>query len=110
MSNIPIHVEYNQGLKSLGDLLSGVERPGDFFASGRFELPMPKVEVEGVGVLSFPVPSFQIQEIIQRAARAPYGRGEDTILDTDIRRVWQVRAGNMRVGGFPPMKTVEKLF
>lgn len=60
---------------------------------------MPKVEVEGVGVLSFPVPAAQIEEIIQQAVRAPYGRGEETILDTSGRDVWQLTPAKVRLGG-----------
>jgi len=99
MSNIPVRVGYNHELKPLENLLSKVERPGDFFVSGNLEAPMPKVEVEGVGVLSFPVPAAQIREVIQQAVLAPYGRGEETILDTSVRKVWQLAAEKVRVGG-----------
>jgi hypothetical protein len=67
VATIPVRVDYNHELKPLEDLLSGVERPGDFFVSGKLEAPMPKVEVEGVGVLSFPVPAAQIKEIIPQS-------------------------------------------
>lgn len=99
MATIPVRVDYNHELKPLEDLLSGVERPGDFFVSGNLEAPMPKVEVEGVGVLSFPVPATQIKEIIRQAVRAPYGRGEETILDTSVRNVWQLTPAKVRLGG-----------
>jgi len=99
MANIPVRVDYNHDLKPLEDLLSGVQRPGDFFVSGNLEAPMPKVEVEGAGVLSFPVPAAQIKEIIQQAIRAPYGRGEETILDTSVRNVWQLTPATVRLGG-----------
>jgi len=99
VATIPVRVDYNHELKPLEDLLSGVERPGDFFVSGKLEAPMPKVEVEGVGVLSFPVPAAQIKEIIPQAVRAPYGRGEDTILDTSVRNVWQLTPAKVRLGG-----------
>jgi len=61
--------------------------------------PMPKVEVEGVGVLSFPVPPIQIAELIRQATRAPYGRGEATILDESVRKVWQLPPEKVRLGG-----------
>jgi hypothetical protein len=99
MANDPVQVEYNQSLKPLEDVLSKVERPGDFFVRGSLEAPMPTVEVEGVGVLSFPVPASQTEAVIRQAVRAPYGRGEDTILDTGVRKVWQAPAGKTRVRG-----------
>ena len=36
-------------------LLASVDRPGDFCAHGRLLAPMPRLEVEGAGTLSFPV-------------------------------------------------------
>jgi 2-oxoglutarate-Fe(II)-dependent oxygenase superfamily protein len=99
MTDDSIHVEYNQSLKQLEVLLCGVERPGDFFVSGAVEIPMPRVDVEGVGVLSFPVPPTQIAALIQGSTRAPYGRGEQTLLDESVRRVWQLPPDKVRLGG-----------
>jgi len=99
MPNPPVRVEYNQTLKPLEDVLSKVKRPGDFFVDGSLEVPMPTVEVDGVGVLSFPVAAAQVKAIIRQAVRAPYGRGEATLLDTSVRKVWQVSAENARVRG-----------
>ena len=99
MTHDSIDVEYNQDLQPLEELLCGVERAGDFFVSGTVEMPMPKVEVEGVGVLSFPVPSTQIAALVQHATRAPYGRGQYTILDESVRKVWQLPPSKLRLGG-----------
>ncbi len=90
---------YNHGLKPLETLLGGVRRPGNFFAQGALDLPMPRVEIEGAGVLSFPVPVAQIREVIRQAVRAPYGRGGETLLDESVRRVWQLPPDRMRLGG-----------
>ena len=99
MADDSIRIEYNQDLKPLEQLLSGVKRAGGFFVNGAAEIPMPKVEVEGVGVLSFPVPPAQIAALIQHAARAPYGRGEETILDESVRKVWQLPPDKVTLGG-----------
>ena len=94
-----IEVEYNRELKPLEAVLSGVKHPGDFFVCGAIEIPMPRVEVEGAGTLSFPIPDAQIAAMVRRAKRAPYGRGEDTIVDTSVRNVWQIAPGKVRIGG-----------
>ena len=94
-----IEIEYNQELKPLEAVLSGVKQPGDFFISGTTEIPMPRVEVEGAGTLSFPVPDAQIASIVRRAERAPYGQGEETIVDTSVRNVWQISPGKVKIGG-----------
>ena len=96
MSNERISIEYNDALKPLEAVLAGVKRAGDFLVHGTFELPMPKVEVEDVGVLSFPVPGTQVAALIQQAVRAPFGRGEETILDMSVRKVWQLPSPTCR--------------
>ena len=90
---------YNRSLKTLESLIAGVQRPGDFCVHGALALPMPMVEVAGIGLLSFPLPQQQIAALIDAAERAPYGRGEQTVLDTSVRRVWQVDAARLRIGG-----------
>jgi hypothetical protein len=94
-----IEIEYNRQLKPLEAVLSGVKQPGDFFVCGTLEMPMPRIEVEGAGTLSFPVPDAQIAAIVQRAERAPYGKGGDTIVDTSVRKVWQIAPAKVRIGG-----------
>ena len=99
MSDEGIHVPYNRDLKKLEKLLSGVRRPGDFYVEASFEVALPRVEVAGVGTLSFPVPEAQVRQIIAQATRAPFGRGEATILDESVRKVWQLPSDKVRLGG-----------
>jgi hypothetical protein len=106
MSNEGISVPYNSDLKALEQVLENVRRPGDFFAQGSLETPMPRIEVEGVGLISFPVPDAQIGQLIQQATRAPFGRGEETLRDESVRKTWQMPASMVRVGG----KSWEKTF
>ena len=94
-----IEVEYNKELRPLEAVLSRVKQPGDFFVCGSVEMPMPRVEVAGAGALSFPVPEAQIAAIVRRAKRAPYGRGQATIVDTSVRNVWQVAPDKVKLGG-----------
>jgi hypothetical protein len=109
MASDRISVPYNCDLKPLENLLAGVRRPGDFFVEGSLETPMPRVEVEGVGLLSFPVPQTQIEQVIRHADRAPYGRGEETIVDESVRKVWQLPANQVRIGGKSWEKTFSQL-
>ncbi len=109
MASDDIEVPYNKDLGPLEDLLAGVKRPGDFFVEGSLEAPMPRVEVEAAGVLSFPVPDAQIQSIIRQAVRAPYGRGEETILDESVRKVWQLAPDKVSIGGKSWASTFEQI-
>jgi hypothetical protein len=51
MANQRIAVPYNHNLKRLEALLAGVKRAGDFFVRGSLDAPIPRVEIDGVGVL-----------------------------------------------------------
>lgn len=90
---------YSRLLAPLESLLAGVKRPGGFCVHGALALPMPMVQVDGIGLLSFPLPPAQIGALIAVAERAPYGRGEQTVVDTAVRRVWQIDAARVRISG-----------
>ena len=99
MAHDTIEVGYNHDLESLELLLASVNRPGSFFVEGSQELPMPKIVVEGVGILAFPLQEDQIKKLIEQAVRAPFGRGEETIVDTTVRKVWQLAPEKVEISG-----------
>ena len=94
-----IDIEYNMDNSPLEKLLLSINRPGDFYAHGRMFVPMPKLEVENIGVLSFPVSEAQIRALINTAERAPYGKGTDTLVDTTVRDCWQIDGMSIDMGG-----------
>ena len=79
--------------------INAVERPGDYCTHGKVECAMPRLEVESVGTIAFPVQPAQIASLIEAADRAPYGRGSETVLDTSVRDCWQIDASKFTVGG-----------
>lgn len=83
----------------LATVLSTVSRPGDFFTSGTIEIPTPRLEVEGVGLIALPLLPQQATQLIAAAERAPYGRGEETLIDTEVRRTWQIAAEQVHIAG-----------
>ncbi|MCY4454405.1 MAG: 2OG-Fe(II) oxygenase [Immundisolibacterales bacterium] len=80
-------------------LLRSIDRPGDFCTHGRLFSPMPRLEVEGAGLLSFPIPEAQVRALIEMAERAPYGKGPDTLVDTSVRDCRQIDSGRVRLSG-----------
>ena len=80
-------------------LLLSVDRPGDFCTHGRLLAPMPRLEVEGAGALSFPVPEAQVRALIAAAERAPYGKGTETLVDRSVRDCWQIDPDQVRLAG-----------
>jgi hypothetical protein len=83
----------------LAALLSTVRRPGDFFISGTTEILAPRLEVDGVGLVALPLLPMQAEQLVAVAERAPYGRGGDTLVDTQVRRTWQIASERVRSGG-----------
>ncbi|MFU8803421.1 MAG: 2OG-Fe(II) oxygenase [Bradymonadaceae bacterium] len=74
----------------LAKLLSTVTRPGDYYATGTVVAPMPSIEVEGLGPLAFPLLPEQARRLMEVAEPAPYGRGDETLIDADVRRSRQI--------------------
>jgi hypothetical protein len=84
---------------TLAAALSTVHRPGDFFTAGIQEMLAPRLDVEGAGPIALPLLPVQAEQLIATAERAPYGRGEETLTDPDVRRTWQIAPGRVRIGG-----------
>src|SRR5262245_49697587 len=82
-----IMVEARQALQQL---LAGLGEASQFVAAGQLPAVLPGLEVKGIGPIGVPVTSADAKRIIGKASQAPYGRGEATIVDTDVRRVWQL--------------------
>ena len=79
--------------------LRSVERPGDFCVGGIREAFMPAVDVDGVGRIAFPIMPAQAERLVAIAEAAPYGRGEETVVDRGVRRTWQLDSAKVRIGG-----------
>lgn len=70
--------------------LAKIDRPGTFCTSGSAAAVMPGLEVGGIGAIGLPPAAGQIEELKQRCEQAPYGKGQDTLVDTAVRRVWRL--------------------
>ena len=103
-----VKVEYGTD-QALEELLQSIVRPGDFCAHGRLFAPMPRLEVDGTGPLSFPVPEAQVRALIAVAERAPYGKGLDTLVDTSVRDCWQIDSTRVRLSGKAWPDTLAKI-
>ena len=86
-------------VQDLADILKNVRRPGDFHATGRSEIFAPRLEVAGVGLVALPLLPAQAEQLVAVAEQAPYGRGSDTLIDTEVRRTWQIGADRVHIGG-----------
>jgi hypothetical protein len=84
---------------ALLDCLRSVERPVEFCVGGLREIFMPAIDAEGVGRIAFPLPAAQAEQLVAVAEAAPHGRGEETVLDRDVRRTWQIDSGRVQISG-----------
>lgn len=78
--------------KALIQALAKVDRPGDICTAGDLPLTMPGLEVEGLGLLRLPLAERQARKLIKCCQQAPYGKGSKTLVDTAVRRVWELDA------------------
>src|SRR5712671_2761582 len=80
-------------LEKLSKALSQIDRPGTFCVSGSAPAVLPGLEVEGLGPIGLPLTAEQANELKKRCEQAPYGKGDETLVDTSVRRVWQLKPG-----------------
>ena len=78
--------------QSIVDALKSVKRPGLYAAGGEIVMPSPAISLaeEPDIVLGLPLSEAQAKHLIELASRAPFGRGEQTIVDTSVRCTWQL--------------------
>ncbi len=72
------------------DALGKVDQPGTFCLSDDLPLVMPGLEVDGMGPVRLPLGKTQARKLIKLCHQAPYGKGTETLVDTDVRRVWEL--------------------
>ncbi len=96
MDSISTPKNFNSELEPL---IESIGRPGEYCAQGRLTCPMPRLEIDGIGMLSFPVPEFQARQLIELADQAPYGKGEQTLVDTSVRNCWEIAPEKFSLGG-----------
>lgn len=68
--------------------LKKIDRPGSFCVAGSVQAALPGLEVAGLGPIGLPLNAQQAKELKAVCEQAPYGKGEKTIVDTAVRRVW----------------------
>ena len=76
--------------KSLEDLLCSLGDSVRFVTSGSVSPALPGLTIKKIGPIGTPVSAADAKRMIAQAEQAPYGRGEKTILDANVRRVWQL--------------------
>ncbi|EFY95707.1 2OG-Fe(II) oxygenase superfamily protein [Metarhizium robertsii ARSEF 23] len=89
---------YDVGLMDdLLSALSSIKTPGSFASFGVLPQPPPAgLFVDNVGDITMPLSEVQARQLIAKARQAPYGKGSATIVDTAVRKTWELDSGQFR--------------
>jgi len=82
--------------QAIVDSLKSVKRPGFYTTGGEISMPLPSLSVGG-STLGLPLCTAQARELIEVASRAPFGKGEETIVDTSVRCTWQLNPSQFSI-------------
>lgn len=77
-------------LDKLRQALRTIDRPGSFCASGSARAVLPGLEAAELGSIGLPLSEKQAKELKKHCEQAPYGKGEETLVDPSVRRVWRM--------------------
>jgi len=91
------------------EIVQSIERPGDFYMSGTAEIPLPGLEIDGVGPVALPLLPAQARQLMDVAEQAPYGKGDQTLVDLAVRRTRQIDAADIRLTSKLWPKTLERI-
>ena len=63
-------------------------------------MPLPSISINTAPdiILGLPIDEIHAKSIIEVSARAPFGRGEETIVDTSVRCTWQLSPTQFNIG------------
>ena len=79
----------------ISDCLQQLKGSGKFASVNTAGFVLPGLNVEGAGEISFPIDEMQVERLKQSAKKAPFGKGSETLLDTDVRNSWEIDAEKM---------------
>ncbi len=77
-------------MTSIVEILKKVANTGKFATLGKLRGVLPGLCIKDIGEVAFPFIKEQAEKIITKCEQAPFGRGEETIVDTSVRNVWQM--------------------
>lgn len=76
-------------------VLDQIKGSGNYVTKGSHPIVIPGLIVANVPEISFPISAEQIELLIKQANKAPFGKGSKTIVDANIRSVWEIDAGKI---------------
>ena len=84
--------------RTLCSILQSVQQPGTFATGGEIPPFLPDIQVDNLGRIGLPLCRAQANELKGECEQAPYGRREETIVDTNVRNALQLDASKVKIG------------
>ena len=91
------------------EALEEIDRPAKFCSFGDRDFVMPGLEIKPLGTIGLPLSKPQTRELIEVCRQAPYGKGTDTVVDTEVRKVWELDANKIKFGNKKWMPFVDSI-
>lgn len=74
-------------------LSTKLDFPGAFsFNKIHLDAPNPSLKIQGLGTIGIPLSTHDAEAIKSKAQQAPFGMGEKTVIDTNVRDTWEIDA------------------
>jgi hypothetical protein len=66
-----------------------------YFHKTYTEFPNPILRLGSLGHIGLPLSSREAKHVIDRCVQAPFGQGERTLVDTNVRDTWEMDASQV---------------
>ncbi len=100
----------NRELKeSLINSISDIKGNGSYYCYGKMGYLIPKMKIDSKLDVSFPLLPETATKLIDHAQRAPYGKGHDTLIDTEVRNTWEIDGSKITFGNPDWKKLLNKI-
>lgn len=84
-------------MQPLLKILNTIEKTGSFCASAKIPPCFLGLEVNTIGAIALPLIPAQAEQLITQCQQAPFGRGEKTLVDTQVRSTWQLEPEQFKI-------------
>ncbi len=82
----------------LRHLISEVHASGSFAAFGTIDsFVNPGISIDPIGIVRLPLSEDDAQTLAQKSHKAPFGKGNETLVDEAVRKTWQIDAANVQI-------------
>ncbi|KIV86410.1 hypothetical protein PV11_02022 [Exophiala sideris] len=113
-SSSPDPSEYQPELEEIKpricDILSKITGPSTFACGETIsEYPNPGLILNEHGGIGLPLSEHDAEAIISKARQSPFGKGAETLVDTTVRRSWQLEPSQFQIRNPQWNSTVNKI-